>query len=279
MSPEDLPGGAAGGCTAWAAKLPPFFQPCFFTTIDSTSDEAARRARAGASEGLLVVAAEQTGGRGRRGRRWQSPPGNLYCSLLLRPPCRTADAVQLGFVAGLALARAIEETLGAESAGAGARVTCKWPNDILVGGRKIAGILLDAASDADGQCEWVIIGLGVNLRWHPGPAEGQFPATSLCAEAREGAVAAGTADPRMFLFRFAPILHAEVARWREQGFEGVHARWLDRAFALGEQITVRLDERVVTGVFAGLDRTGAMLLGSGAERRVITAGDVSSVRL
>lgn len=270
-----------------AAVLPAFFSAVFCDAVESTNDELARRAREGAAEGTLIVAGEQTRGRGRRGRQWLSPPGNLYCSLLLRPGCAMAEASQLSFVSALALALTVEAVLagagGVEARGSvrDGTVTCKWPNDVLVGGRKLAGILLDSEVAADGRCAWVVIGMGVNLRWSPGPTEGQFPATSLRAEIdgqAGNADCAEATDPHRFLERLAPMLVSELDRWRAEGFETVRGHWLDRAFALGAAITVRLHDRTLEGVFTGLDAGGGMVLACGGEGHVLTAGDVVSVR-
>lgn len=248
-------------------NLPDFFFPIMLEGVDSTSEEAGRRAREGAPEGTLVWAEEQSAGRGRRGRVWISPVGNLYCSLVVRPTCPAAEAVQLGFVAGLALAEAAEAVLPEARA-----VTCKWPNDVLVGGRKVAGVLLDASFGGDGRCEWVVIGMGINVRWHPGMAEAQFPATSLAAEG------AADLDPPRLLETLAPLVRDGLGRWREQGFAAVRQEWHQRAFGLHQVMNVRLHDRVLSGTFAGLDAAGAMILTSADGPHVVTAGDVVSVR-
>src|SRR6185436_12611332 len=122
-------------------------------SVGSTNDEAARLAAAGAAEGTVVWAREQTAGRGRRGRHWASPVGNLYTSAIVRPDCPAARAAELGFVAALAVADMVP---------AGRPVRLKWPNDVLVEGAKVAGILPESSIGADGQAEHVILGIGVN---------------------------------------------------------------------------------------------------------------------
>lgn len=247
--------------------LPGVFLPIQLDGVDSTSEEAGRRAREGAPEGTLIWAGEQSAGRGRRGRVWLSPAGNLYCSLVVRPDRPAAEAVQLGFVAGLAVAEAAEALLPDERI-----VSCKWPNDVLVGGRKVAGVLLDASSAKDGRCEWVVIGMGINVRWHPGPGEAEFPATSLVAEGAAGL------DPARLLEVLAPRLRDGLRRWREQGFAPVRQEWLRRAFGLHQEMTVRLHDRLLSGTFSGLDPLGAMMLTAAGQTHVLTAGDVVSVR-
>lgn len=244
------------------------FHALLLDRVDSTSAEAARRAAAGAPSGTFVVGGEQTAGRGRRGRSWHSPPGNFYGSLLLRPACRPADAAQLGFVAGVALA----ETLAAWVPGSQA-VQCKWPNDILVAGRKIAGLLLEGSTAGNGVLDWVIVGMGVNLRWCPADADGQFPATTLTAEAPAVDVDAST-----FLAQLSPVFAAWLDRWDRAGFSPVRTAWLNRAYRLGAGIRVLVENETLEGRFTGIDDTGAMLLDASHGIRVVTVGDVVSAR-
>ncbi len=139
---EDTPRGAQ---EVAPPKLPPAYQLVALERVASTNDEALRLAAEGAEDGTLVWAREQTGGRGRQGRVWSSPPGNLYFSLVLRPDCAPAEAAQLGFVAGVALGEAIGSV-----APPLIDVNYKWPNDLLLNGRKAAGILLVLLSAPDG---------------------------------------------------------------------------------------------------------------------------------
>lgn len=247
--------------------LPDFFLPVKLDRVASTNAEAVRLADEGAPEGTLVWAEEQTAGRGRRGRPWLSPAGNLYCSLVLRPTCAAGDASQLGFVAGVALARAAEEVLPKNRA-----VTCKWPNDVLVDARKVAGVLLDGSIAGHGGCDWVVIGMGVNVCWHPDLAETLFPATSLAADGAENA------DPARFLEILAPILLDGLRQWRELGFAPVRSQWLPRAFGLHQVMNVRLHDKLLNGTFADLDAQGAMLLVCADGAHAVMAGDVVSVR-
>ena len=240
--------------------LPPFFRLAAFDTLASTSDEARRRARDGAPEGTLVTARVQTAGRGRQGRTWVSPPGNLYASLVLRPDAPMARAAQLGFAAGLAVTDAIRVFAPT------ALVTLKWPNDVLLGGRKGAGILLESEGDAAGRVAFVVIGIGVNLTAYP--AETEFPATSLKA-------ATGTAPkPAACLAALAPALALWYERWRADGFAALRRAWLERAAGLGQALRARLPDETVEGRFAGLDDDGMLLLDLPQGRRRIAAGDV-----
>lgn len=240
--------------------LPPGYRLLALDDVDSTNDEARRLAAAGAASGTLVWARRQSRGRGRRGRPFVSPPGNLYCSLLLRPECRPAEAPELCFVAAVAVGETLAELLPAD-----VRLGHKWPNDVLVGGRKVAGILLEsgAAGEALG---WLVVGVGINLASHPEGLE--FPATSLAAHgvrAEAGAV----------LERYLRCFDHWLERWRTEGFAPVRAAWLARAEGLGRPLLVRLPEESFEGTFAELDARGALILATadGARRRV-TAGDV-----
>jgi BirA family biotin operon repressor/biotin-[acetyl-CoA-carboxylase] ligase len=248
---------------AAALLLPPFFRPIHLQCIDSTSDEAKRLAEKGADEGTLVWADEQTGGHGRLGRAWISPPGNLYASILLRPAATAAQSVQLTFVTAVALAEAIAILLPLSR-----RVCCKWPNDVLIDGRKVSGILLESQSNPDGTLAALIIGIGVNIGSHPPDEAVMYPATSLHAEG------ARNEDPASLLQRLCPAFLAWFEIWQRQGFEPVRRAWLDRAEKLHEPVEVRTDTSISRGIFVGLDAHGAMLVQQGDCRRAILAGDV-----
>jgi len=239
--------------------LPPFFRLAAFDTLASTNDEARRLARDGAPEGTLVTARVQTAGRGRQGRSWISAPDNLHASLVLRPDVHVSRAAQLGFAAALAIADAIRHFARTE-------VTLKWPNDVLLGGRKVAGILLESEGDAVGRLGFVVIGIGVNLATHPSDTE--FPATSLKAATGIEAV------PEAFLAALAPALALWYERWRGDGFAGLRRAWLKRATGLGQALRARLPDETVEGRFAGLDDDGLLLLDIPGGRRRIAAGDV-----
>jgi BirA family transcriptional regulator, biotin operon repressor / biotin---[acetyl-CoA-carboxylase] ligase len=229
--------------------------------LGSTNDEAGRLAREGAPEGTVVQALEQTGGRGRRGRGWESPPGNLYASTILRPRRPLAEAALLSFVAALAAADTARELLGP-----GPDIRCKWPNDVLIGGCKFVGILLEA--DGRAEPEWLVIGTGINVRHHPGTP--QYPATSL---ADAGAPEATVEDAcRAYVIALARWYGV----WRDGGFGPIREAWLGLAAGLGGPVTVRLAGRTEEGVFAGLDTDGVLLLDRAADgaRVRISAGDV-----
>lgn len=242
------------------AGLSDFFRLVGFGRVASTSDEAMRLAAAGAPEGTLVWAKEQAAGRGRRGRSWVSPPGNLYLSLLLRPAGPAADAAQLGFAAALAVAEAVESL-----APAAAPLTCKWPNDVLMRGRKLAGILLELQSAPAGGLAWLIVGVGINIAAHPDGTE--TPAIALAA--------AGAAPaPEALLALWAARMETWLAQWRRDGFAPLRAAWLARAHGLGAELRVRLPREEFSGRFAGLDETGRLLVDTAAGRRPVAAAEV-----
>lgn len=246
-----------------ALQLPAPYRLIAYETIGSTSDEAKRLARDGAEEGLIVSARIQTAGRGRRGRMWMSPPGNLYMSLVLRPKCRMADAAQLGFVAALGMIGAIGELAP------GLPVRAKWPNDLLANGKKIAGILLETEMTGGDQPDFVIVGIGVNLA--SSPVDTPYPATSL---AEEGAEALALNDLLVrFVERFAELL----AVWRDRGFAAIREAWLLKAVGLGEPIRVRLERDTLDGRFLDLDDDGVLMLGTPGGVRRIAAGEIFPV--
>jgi len=237
--------------------LPEGFRLHHLERVGSTNDEAKVLARAGAAAGTLVWAAEQTAGRGRRGRVWQSPPGNLYLSLIARPRCPPLQAGQLGFVAALALGDALHALRLAPR--------YKWPNDVLVNGRKVAGVLLETETPAAGGVDFVVIGVGVNIAVAPGDVE--FPATSLAVEGV-------AATPAGLLAVFAVNFARWEQRWRADGFAPLRAAWLAGAAGLGEEIRVRLPRQTLYGRFRDLDDDGALLLDAADGPRRIAAGEV-----
>jgi BirA family biotin operon repressor/biotin-[acetyl-CoA-carboxylase] ligase len=238
-------------------SLPPAYRLVALDRVDSTNEEAKRRAREGAGEGTLVWAREQTRGRGRRGREWISPRGNLYLSLVLRPEVPQARHGELGFVAALALGETIDAFVPPL-----VELRYKWPNDVLVSGRKASGILLESESGA----EWLVLGVGVNVAHAPEGTE--TPATSLVeAGADEAGVAA-------VLDRFARLFLVWADRWRADGFAPIRAAWLRRAQGVGEMVRVRLPNETLEGRFADLDVSGALVLETASGRRLVTAGEV-----
>ncbi|HEX2593482.1 MAG TPA: biotin--[acetyl-CoA-carboxylase] ligase [Rhizomicrobium sp.] len=232
-----------------------------FEVIDSTNEEARRLANGGQVDPVWIAADRQTAGRGRRGRQWESPIGNLAATLLIAPGRPAAECAQLSFVAALA---------GSDTAhffAPDAEVRVKWPNDVLVGGRKIAGILLESASTGGEQPQWLAIGIGMNLAEYPPDTE--FPATALSA------LGVVVPKPRDALAKLAASWAGWYDIWQDHGFGPIRDAWLMRAANLGGRIRARLQTEETTGVFEGIDGTGALLLRESIDRvRTIAAGEV-----
>ncbi len=240
---------------------PTGYQRRHFVTIDSTNEEARRLAAAGEPGPVWIQADMQTAGRGRRGRSWDSPTGNLAATLFLRPNKSARECAQLSFVAALAASEAVAAYVPS------AEVKLKWPNDVLADGKKIAGILLESASAGGEKADWLAVGIGINLAMFPEGTE--YPATSLKAlgaavpPAGEGLVALAASFAKWY------------ETWAERGFGAVRDAWLARAAGLGTRIRARLQNEETAGVFEGIDGDGALILRTGADRtRVIAAGDV-----
>ena len=221
----------------------------------STNHDMVALAMAGEAEGLWLRAVTQTAGRGRLGRAWSSPPGNLFASTLVRPRPSDPPTATLALVSAVALHEVLTAWSGSDA------LEIKWPNDVMLGGAKLSGILLEGAGNA------VVIGIGVNLAHHP---EGLGrPVTSLAAH--------GVApDPALFLEDLAVAFARWLARWRGEGLEPVRERWLAAAHRKGTALVANLpDEQRIDGLFDGLDASGALILRlADGSTRVIHAGDV-----
>lgn len=243
--------------------------------VGSTNDEAMRLAAEGAADRTCVWAREQGTGRGRRGRAWFSPRGNLFASVIVRGRRHLSDAALLSFVTSLAVADTLAGLLPPNQV-----CSLKWPNDVLLNGGKVAGILLETEGTAGDWTDWVVIGCGLNIV--AAPADVPYPATclhaALAAEDDERSV--GSVRTACTVERVLPLFLASLGVWldrfRREGFAPIRWAWLDRAQGLGEPITVRLPDRTLEGLFQGVEPSGALLLrptGGGAVQQ-IRAGDV-----
>ena len=238
----------------------------YFDTIDSTSTAARRLAAAGAVEGTVVIADTQTKGRGRLGRTWASPPlRNLYLSIVLRPPLAVAAAVQLTLVAGVAVAETIREWVP--------DVAIKWPNDVVVDGRKLAGILTEMEADDD-RVRFVILGIGVNLNVAPEdfPEELRHKATALSA-------AAGRPIERTtFADRLLSHLDERYTLFLANGFAAIRPLWEACSCLTGRAVQIDGAGQRRAGVVTGISDDGALILRDAAGRDVrVVAGDVTVV--
>lgn len=230
-----------------------------YAEIDSTNEEARRRALAGERGPVWIRADRQSAGRGRRGREWVSRAGNLFITGLYVLDSPAGDAARLSFAAALSVADLAEELAP------GLNPRLKWPNDVLIDRRKLCGILLESGP-APGGGLWLAVGIGVNLAHHPDDAE--RPATSLASHGV-------TADPAHAGTRLAHHFDTWLQRWQTHGFAPIRDAWLARAHGLGERATARLENETIEGVFVDLMPDGALRLDlADGTRRVISAGDV-----
>lgn len=249
--------------------LPAAFTLIALDSVDSTNEEAKRLAatpedQGGPLDGTVVWARAQTAGKGRRGRDWQSPEGNLYCSLILRPDCPPAEAPQLGFALALAAGQAIAAFVPPMT-----ELTYKWPNDVLLNNGKVAGILLESGPVTEGVVSYVVAGLGINVGRAPEPDSVRYPATSVVAE---GGAEATVETVLQGVCR--GFMHW-AGRWVAEGFTPLRKAWLDHAASRGETITVDTGAETVTGRFDGLTEDGQLsLTRSDGTTRILPAGDV-----
>jgi BirA family biotin operon repressor/biotin-[acetyl-CoA-carboxylase] ligase len=224
-----------------------------FDLLDSTNEEARRLATSGDRGPVWITARTQSKGRGRRGNSWISESGNLFATLLLSAP--HATVAQLGFAASLATA----DVVAAQTATI--RVHLKWPNDVLLDNRKVAGILLETVGP-----ETVAIGIGINLAHYPEGTE--TPAISV------NSAAGRSVAPEDAFANLAARFAAWYGTWQSQGFAGLKPHWLKRASGLGKPIRARLADREIKGVFEDLDHDGALLLRNDTGLTRITAAEV-----
>ncbi len=235
-----------------------------FANIGSTNDEAKQWGRDGASHGATVTAAQQTGGRGRRGRSWESPAGKgVYLSVVLRPKLQTAQLPQLTILVALAGARAVENVAG---------VTCgvKWPNDILLHDKKIGGILCEAEWK-DGELDFAVAGLGLNVN-HTAedlPARPIFPASSLLIET------GNSFDVEEVTQNCLTDLEVLYAQWLKGDWPVQRREFEERCAGIGGLVTVTTETEKYFGVVRGIDENGVLQVATSAGPRRVVAGDVS----
>ncbi|MBL8575979.1 MAG: biotin--[acetyl-CoA-carboxylase] ligase [Mesorhizobium sp.] len=248
-------------------------------SVGSTNALALERGAAGDPGRLWIVSKKQESGRGRRGRAWATPEGNLAATLLLTEAFDLKLAATLGFVAGLALADALDAvvpdlhfavavdggTAGGNGGRLGDRFELKWPNDVLASGSKLAGILLESTL-LPGNRAALAVGIGVNVVAYP---EGvPYPATSLKALGFAG-------DAETLFLALSDAWAQNIAVWREgAGLSEVRRRWLSRAAGLGSEVAVRVDGNVIRGIFETIDEDCRFVIRSGGDKVVIAAGDV-----
>lgn len=254
-------------------RLPPEVEAAGYRLLsleatNSTNDDALQAARSGDPGQLWIAAAEQLAGRGRHGRQWSSPPGNLYASLLLIDPCDMPAAPQLGFVAGLALHEAVEAVVGIGVP----RLSLKWPNDLLLDGAKVSGLLLEGHQLQSGGALAIVIGFGINVAFAPSGTP--YPAAALQT------VKPGV-DRDEVLCALSSAFARTFSAWRmssrmnsSDSFSAIRRLWLERAAGVGEVVTLRLPSGERRGIFEGLDRFGRLQLKCADGMELIDAGDL-----
>jgi BirA family biotin operon repressor/biotin-[acetyl-CoA-carboxylase] ligase len=233
-----------------------------FETIDSTNSCARALAACWAQEGTVIIAEHQTGGRGRMGRTWSANPlENLTFSVILRPTAPAEEVNLLPLYVGVAVADAVTRVTGLE-------VRCKWPNDLLIGGLKVAGILLEG-SLKESSIDYVVIGIGLNVNQRTFPLELAGKATSL-------ALQSGHDYDREELFR--EIMRSLESRYRamlKNGFGGIIPLWVERSRIVGRRVSISQNGTVLTGTVKGLSVHGGLIMEHDGVEQVLLAGDVS----
>ncbi len=218
-----------------------------FDSLDSTNEEAKRLAKGGGCHGAVIWAKKQSDGRGRMGRNWVSSEGNLFVSVLLQPEKAQSDLAQLSFVAAIATAEALEALLSDNN-----DLRCKWPNDILLGDKKLSGILLESFQTEPNGKPWVVVGVGVNVDSYPPRTE--FPATCL----KDAGVELVSA--KIILSRFIHHFIECYNEWNDKGFAPIRKKWMQRAWGLEQRLCARLPNAEIEGICKGIDENGTLLL-------------------
>ncbi|MGD9501833.1 MAG: biotin--[acetyl-CoA-carboxylase] ligase [Methyloceanibacter sp.] len=244
-------------------KLPSGYRLLRMETVDSTNAEARRRAKAGEPGPLWIWSARQSQGRGRGGREWISRPGNLFASLLIGVNATPRVASQLALLAGIVAYDTIAKLIAYEGR---SELLLKWPNDVLLAGEKLAGVLLENVGSTVENRSVVVIGTGINLASHP-------------EDLPQPAISLGAYDikvtPAEALEVLAETTHNWLARWGEGAtFPTIRRAWLDRAGPAGRPLRVKVHGEETEGVYGGLDADGALRLMTPDGEYRIAAGDV-----
>ncbi len=236
------------------AASPPGWRLRIEESLNSTSDLLQRLAVAGEPAGLAILARQQSGGRGRDGRVWASPPGNLYVSLLLRPGGPARDAGRWALLAGLVMAEGL-----APFAADPAALRLKWPNDVLLGDAKLAGVLCESAATAEGELDWFIMGIGANLAAPPNLPD-------------RATVGLGAIPPEQVACAMLGALERLRALWQAEGFGAIRAAWMARGPAMQAPLTLRGGR---SGHYAGLAEDGSLLLAAEGRVHAVATGEVA----
>jgi len=229
-------------------------------TVDSTMAEAARIAPDLTSP-TWIIARHQTDARGRRGRKWEQPKGNFSATLVFKPLCTPQVAAQRSFIAANALHEALSMYIDRRA------LSLKWPNDVLLHGGKVAGILLETSGKGP-FVDWLSVGIGVNLSYAPQNVENAFPPVSLAGEGGE------PVPPEEFLITLVDAYATQESKLEHFGFDRIRTDWLKNAARIGENITAIQGTEVVQGVFDTIDQDGNLVLITAKGPRRITAADI-----
>lgn len=230
-------------------------------TLTSTNDWVKKAARQGGSHGLVAIAKEQVGGRGRQNRLWASPQGGLWLSVLLKPQLSLADVAKLTLVASVSVAEGIE-------AATGISLRIKWPNDLLYEGRKVVGILGEVAG------EWttvqsIVLGIGVNANLSREQIGEEFWADTLQR------ISGRPVNLNVLAARILEQLEKDVEVLVGQGFAPLRERWLQRAVGIEQQVQIHQGNQVFTGIFMGINPEGELILVDRGGEKTFAAGEVS----
>jgi len=245
-----------------SASMPNGVEAFYYDTVTSTNDVAREKAMSNHQGPVWIGAAAQSAGRGRMGREWISEVGNLYASQMIRPYIKPDKMMILPFLVALSVRQALVHCGAPQD-----MVTCKWPNDILFNEKKIAGILIESSIGADGNVDFLIIGIGTNLNSHPEDAE--FPATNFAQEVGE------IIEPSDFLAKIAEALDEQWQAWLQFGNAPIRNDWLKYSWGMGEKRRIRTSNHDGVARLVSLDSDGALIikLDDGSESRLY-AGDV-----
>jgi len=234
-----------------------------YQELDSTNEEAKRLAVGGASHGAFVWGKSQTAGKGRSGREWVSKQGNLFVSVLLSPDVALKHYQEVSFVAALAVKEMLEPIVGDEY-----ELSLKWPNDVLLDGKKIAGILLESVS-IDNK-DWLIVGVGLNVDSFPKKV--RYPATCLTQSGVQ------IISAKIALSRFIHHFVGRYDMWIKEGFAPVRLAWCDSGYRFGKQVAMESGDEHIEGIFADINDDGAMVVKTqSGELREIVAGEMSYI--
>lgn len=225
-----------------------------YRQIDSTNDEAKRLIEKGLSEDSVIFAHSQLSGKGRNGRTWQSPEGNLYFSIVIKREVSLADAAQLSFVAAIATGNflaALEDKI---------KPQYKWPNDVLIDGQKISGILLESYNN------YIIIGVGINIS-RP-PIDIDKPSTYLAKYGKSYQI------DKNLLEKWLLSFNKPFNLWKKSGFSAIRESWIENAWNLGEEIQLKPGNDIIKGIFKDINAQGELVLESNGHTTLISSGEV-----